>query len=329
MRGLNFTMLTKRISGRLSILTLLILCVGTFSSCQKEGEEFPDEVTFRFLVQDDLGNTITGAKVGFFDNEGAYQNAVNNNDISGATDTLTTTGSLDSVSLEGGKEHWVYIQYFDNIRNMLLSNLGISSQIDKLQKSSEVIAKLFIGPQTGNVTFWTFPGNYLPVRISCGPMSDTLFTNVTVAPTGPGDPNTSNFTMPSGIYPYYAVSDNGCVWTGQVTVNKGGFHPIQLSPCIRGRITFVAPSYNAAHGPITVALDNNDFLGALNGPGSYSCLSATSSAAGSGGGDFITVTRDQNNYTYIAKSQDNACVWTGSFSINSDTCLVINLPTCP
>jgi hypothetical protein len=317
------------LSGKAAFLHMLLLLSAFFLfSCEKEGDNFPNEAVIRFVVKDDLGNIVTGAKVSFYDNENTYQNGLSN-DLSGAVDTLTTTGGSDSVALEGGKEHWILITFFDPVRNLLLSNVGISSKINKLEKSSELIVTFFIVPVTGTVSFWSTNRNKFPIRVTIGPVKDTIFAPTAVQPIGSGAPNAADISLPENTYSYYAIANNGCVWTGTVTVQKGGFYPIELTPCSVGRITFVAPTFNTNHGPISIVLDNTDNIGSITASGNYTCSSLNSSAPGTGTGSFVTVTRDNNNYTYKATTADNQCTWTGSFVISSDTCIVIPLISCP
>lgn len=298
-------------------------------SCKKEVQDVSPVVNLNFFVIDDLQQFISNATVYIYDSEASYQSALGGN-YAGFIDSINSSSAGNTISLAPGKEYWVIINYKDLARSLDLTNVGISSKIDKLEKS-DITLNFYISPKSGFVSFWKTFSNKGQINIKVNNGSYTLDSSKTIAPTTYGDLAALNISLLPGTYSYYAVSlASGCVWNGTFTVQRGVFQTIELNPCIRGRVTFVASTFNSLHDSIAVTLNGNDFLGYINSSSSYTCGSSSSAEQpGSGFGSYITVTRDLNNYTYVARSKDGSCSWTGSFSINSDTCFVIDLPVCP
>ncbi|MFN3404914.1 MAG: hypothetical protein ACK40G_12515 [Cytophagaceae bacterium] len=307
------------------VFTFFILLVAVFSCKKKEGDHFPDDVKLRFTVVDESENVITGANVYFFNSQADYLNAVHQNNFSGAVASVITSGLLDSVLLKSNREHWVFISWFDPVRNVFLTNVGVSAKIDKLQKGSVINAKFSIKQYHGLVSFWTRDGNTMPIRININGVQQVLNTTMPGAPTSTGNSLASEFNLEEKEYSYYAIAANGCVWTGKVNVQNGGFFPIEFSVCKRSRVAFITNSFNPVHGPINIVLDNNEPIGTINGNGSFTCGTGSQ---GTGTGSFVSVYRENNTYTYKATSADNNCVWTGAFTLTGEDCQVIVLDQC-
>ena len=306
-----------------SLFALLFVSIGFLASCEKE-EETANEVRFNVVVEDDLGKIINDAKVYIFDNQFAYENARSSGVYSAAVDSGSSMPGGITFTLKGDQEYWILVKYTDFVRNFVLTNIG-NGKIEKLEKNSALEVKLLISPLSGDATFWSTSANMFPITVKINGTTHTIAGQSTSAPITNGSTNAANFTMLAGTYNYQATSSNGCIWTNTVTITRGGFQAIELSPCIRGRISFTHSSYVQSYGDIRVVLDNNDELGIINNSGSYICGSG--SVPGSSSGSFISVTRDKNLYTYLAESA-NGCEWVGAFEIKSDTCISINLTPC-
>lgn len=308
----------------IALFAFLIGGLVLINSCEKE-EETVNEVRFNVVVVDDLGQTVYDAKIYIFDNQTAYENALSSKVYTGAIDSVTTSAAGQTFILRGEQEHWILVKAHDFVRDYDLTNIG-NGKIEKLEKNSTLDVKILISPISGEACFWSTSNNLFPITVKINGTRRTILGPRSFAPTTFDTINTGDFRLVAGTYTYQAIAANGCIWTNTVTITRGGFQAIELNPCVRGRISFTHSAYNTARGNISVVLDNNDNLGLITGSGSYFC--GTSSAADpNASGSFISVTRDKNNYTYLAKSQDG-CEWVGSFEIKSDTCIHIDLTPC-
>jgi hypothetical protein len=307
--------------GFLSLLVILSLFL--FNSCKKEPDAYPDQATIIFKVNDDLGMRVYGAKVYLFDNYQAYLNGVSNH-TGFAIDSAISAPAGDTFKLTASKNYWVLVTYFDIVRSLKLSNVGSSSQLDKLTKGSVVNATIFIGPSNANVSFWSDNSNLFPIAVHFNGQIDSLYNPLTLAPTIPNDPNAINYNVTKGTYPYYAVGKNGCVWAGSLKLSNGTLTPVQFNGCTSGMVHFYTPQTSRPSiFPSTVVLDIFDNAGTVNGPmTTYSCTSGPSN-------NVVSISRPAGTYTYAIRTADNACTFTGSFTITPNSCQVVQLPTCP
>jgi len=311
------------------VIGFFIIILSLVLSCKKENNDVGDSVKFTFFVLDDQQVRLNGATVYIYDNEQTYLNAVTGSKA-GYIDSLMCSSSGRTLNLAPDKEYWVIIQYHDMVRNLDLTNYGISSKINKLQKGTDINLNFYISPLVGFISFWTNSNSNLPLVVKVSP-TDSLQMDASLpsAPSNFGNPGAANFMLPEGSYNYYAYSkSNGCLWNGTFNVKRGVYEAIQLQPCLRGRVVFYSSNFNAAHGPINVVLDAVDTIGVINNTGSYFTTNVSSSKLGTGT-NFITTTREPNTFTYVARSNDNFCVWADKFTISSDTTIVINLTGCP
>ena len=302
---------------------LVILSLFLFNSCKKESDVYPDEATIIFQVNDDLGMRIYGANVYLFDSYQAYLNGVGNNTNS-AIDSAMSASAGVTFKLDAGKNYWVLVTYFDPVRFLKLSNVGSSAQLDKLTKGSVVNATIFIGPNNANVSFWSDNSNLFPIAVHFNGQVDSLYNSLTLAPTAPNSTNAMNYTVTKGTYPYYAVGKNGCVWAGSLKLSNGTFTPVQFNSCTSGMVHFyTTQTSRPTIFPSAVVLDIFDNAGTVNGPiASYSCTSGPSN-------NVVSISRPAGTYTYAVTTGDNACTFTGSFTITPNSCQLIQLPTCP
>jgi hypothetical protein len=309
------------------LFSLFIVCmILLFDSCKKESDLYPDNATINFKVYDDQQKQVSGAKVYLFDNYQSYLNSIPYNGSGGyAIDSAISSTAAVTFTLKPETNYWVLVTYDDVVRNLKLTNSGISSQLDKFAKGSVINANISIGPFYANLSFWTDAGNNLPIKVHFnGQVLDITSNSLISAPASPGNPNALNFQVPPGIYPYYAVGVNNCVWTGSLKITGGSFTPVQLNQCKRGVISFFNPqAATTGTYPINVVLDNFDNVGDVVGSkASFICGDPVDP-------NVLTFSRDMGTYTYVAKTSDSRCVWTGSFTISSDTCIVVQLPLCP
>jgi hypothetical protein len=307
-----------------SLLTVLMIFL--FENCKKESDLYPEDVTINFKIYDDNQILITGAKVYLFDNEQSYTTALaTNNPVSYSIDSAISSITAITFKLKAETNYWILVSYNDVTRTLTLSNSGISSQLDKFAKGSIVNSNISIGPSNANVSFWTAAGNQVPISIHFnGQIIDLTNNSLTAAPLAPGDPGALNFQVPPGIYPYYAVGLNNCVWTGSLNVQAGTFTPVQLNQCDRGVVSFYTPVASSANTyPISVVLNNLDNAGSVAGAyPSFVCGDPANA-------NVLTVFREPGTYTYVAKSNDGRCTWTNTFTISANSCTVIQLPFCP
>jgi hypothetical protein len=302
---------------------VLVFVIMLFNSCKKESDIFPEHVTIIFMVNDDLGVRINGAKIYIFDSYQAYLNGVNNNTTS-AIDSGLSASAGAIFKLEAKKDYWVLATYYDATRLLKLSNVGSSAQLDKFTKGSVINATIFIGPNNANVSFWSDNTNIFPIAVHFNGQVDSLYNPLGSAPAAPNNTNAINHSMSVGKYPYYAVGKNGCVWAGSLNLSNGSFTPVQFNTCNSGIVHFYTPqTTHATMFPGTVVLDVFDNAGTINGPTSiFTCTSGPNS-------NVLSVSRPAGTYNYVVRTADSACTFTGTFTITPNSCQVIQLPICP
>jgi len=310
-----------------TIFCLSLVFISFFiNSCKKESEVFPDDVTITFKVYDDRDSLISGAKISIYDSYQSYLSGVASQNVGFSVDSAISSPGGATFLLKAQTDYWILTTYHDLTRVLKLSNVSISSQLDKLEKSSVIHAKIKIAPSGANISFWSDGTNTVPIKVIFNSLTDSLVSAISVAPLVPGNPGALNFSVPAGTYSYYAKGPKNCLWTGSVKVANGGFKAIQLTTCNTGQITFYTTQSTTVPNtyPITVVLDNLDNAGQITTPSAsaYTCGSPLDPNA-------LNIYRDPNTYTYVAHTADQRCIWTGTFTLSANGCVNIQLPLCP
>jgi hypothetical protein len=313
------------LKGSIFCLSLLILSI-LINSCKKESDFFPANVKITFKVYDDRDSIISGAKISVYDNFQSYLSGVASQNLGFSVDSAISSAGGTTFLLKPQTDYWILTTYDDPIRLIKLSNVTISSQLDKMQKSSVINARIKITPSNANISFWSDISNPLPITVIFNSITSTLSTTMVSAPLGPGNPNAVNYSVQPGTYSYYAKGPKNCLWTGSVKISNGGFKAIQFTTCNTGQITFYTTqsTANPTTYPITVVLDNLDNAGQIVNPvaSPYICGSALDPNA-------LNIYRDPNTYSYVAQTADKRCTWTGTFNLPANGCINIALPFCP
>jgi hypothetical protein len=315
------------IRGTVFCLFLLII-LPFINSCKKESDFFPDNVSINFKVYDERDSLVTGAKISIYDSYQSYLSGVASLNMGFSIDSAISSPGGATFSLKAQTDYWILTTYDDPVRLLKLSNITISSQLDKMEKSSKVNARIKIAPSNSNIAFWTDATNPVPITVIFNSLTDSIVSPIASAPIAPSSPGALNFSVQAGTYSYYAKGPRNCLWTGSVKVGNGGFKAVQLSTCNTGQITFYTPQSTAIPNtyPIKIVLDNNTANpGFISNPATtspYLCGSALDPNA-------LNIYTDPNTYTYVAQTADQRCTWTGTFTLPANGCISIQLPLCP
>jgi len=316
---------------RRKIFTSLLI-IFTFSACKKEEQNFIVNPTINFTVIDENSNTVTGANISVYENVVDYANAISTKNY-GANRFTTATSDQDgkaSIELRAGKEFYILITKFDNVRFANLSNISLGGYIagEDLKERQTLFLRVTITPDDGNIIFYTTVPNKLPINISVSAISTTnasLHTLTGVygfsnAPTAQNQ-NTITLYRDPGRYRYYAKSTDGCVWADTINVVKGEVRLVNLSKCESGTISFYTTAINDTLLPLTVKLNEVDTIGNITASRlPFTCADSKTNA--------LTVTRYKGLYNYFISSRSGKCSWTGSVILASDDCIIVPISLC-
>jgi hypothetical protein len=319
---------TIRIYVHQLILVVLLLLGG----CAKEVVTYNNVADIYFTVVDDTNTPINGATVNLYDNLTAYEAAVvnKNNPPAGVrsyTTKATTVTKNGSTFIQNGYVHldnlqpdinyYMLIIYYDDARKINMNNIGISGIINPLPKKSAIYAQTSIGPVNGNLLFFSTTNNKIPISINVsGPSGQQKnFTLTGISSLILPNVNSSNIVRvprEPGLYNYFAKSLDGCAWTGYVTLSKGQSLSIDLSKCNNGIVNFTTIADNDSLYPLSIQLNNTFNVGSITSINTRS----------------FSVPVNAGFYTYIVKSSSNRCVWTGSFTVQTDATINVPLKIC-
>ncbi|MFN0049174.1 MAG: hypothetical protein ACKVOU_08640 [Cytophagales bacterium] len=314
----------------LSVVSFLF--VFAVQSCKNEGDEFTKDPIINFNVVDDSSKIVSGARISVYENEVDFSNAVatKNYSVNQITTTLSDNNGNASLILEPGKEYYILISYYNNDRFLNLSNISTGGYFDArdLTQGQTLSLTVIIIPDDGNIIFYTTNTNKIPIAISLTETANTnaeLYTLSGIYGIGntpsPQNANTVSVYKAPGTYRYYAKSQDGCVWSDTVFVNKGTIRLVNLSKCESGTLSFYTTSINDTLLPISIKLNAIDSIGNIvlsRAP--FSCAEVNTNA--------LTVTKYKGLYSYFAKSRSGRCVWTGSIFLASDDCVIVPIDIC-
>lgn len=285
-------------------------------------------------IKDDLGNIISGAKIYLFDNEGDYLAAAASGNTTSAIDSLTSIASNPGVlmQLQSINDHWVLVKFFDNIRSVTLSNEGLSSIISKHQLGDIAYVTINLQPLDANIVFYspiTVP-QFDTITVKIGTLTQKIEQPSVPAPTAANQTPSVTFKLPPGDYTWQATSQNGCRWTGTVTLVRGNTVIVPgFSDCNNTKVIFFSqyaggPS-TFQKGSVDIKVDNI-LIGNL---GSYT--SVTPGCTGTPANTIIVYLDPSVSHTYQALSVSpplgqTACGWSGILNgLTPGGCFFVNL----
>jgi hypothetical protein len=311
------------------LISIALLLLG---GCAKEIVTYNNVADIYFTVVDDRNTPINGATVNLYDNLTAYETAVASkyNPPAGIRSYTTKAtaiikngasfiqnGYVHLDNLQPDMNYYLLITYYDDARQINMSNIGISGILNPLPKKSAIYAQTSVGPDNGNFLFFTVANNKIPISIQVSGLSGQQknFTLTGISSLSNPDvksPNIVRVSREPGSYNYYAKSLDGCAWTGYVTLSKGQSLPIDLSKCNNGTVQFTTIADNDSLYPLSIQLNNNLNVGSISSTDTRS----------------FSLPANAGFYTYIVKSSSNRCVWTGSFTVQTDEIIQIPLKVC-
>jgi hypothetical protein len=299
-------------------------------SCKREKNDFPAITELNIEVHKDSNTLVQGARVSVFEDLASYELAVSNRTFNSAVfNAFTDAQGRVRFELEPQKVYYVLITYFDNTVLQNFSNIGISGVLNPLPARANVFIKALIKPDDGNVIFYTTVPNKLPIEINIKPSNFQPERNFTLnsiftANRSPNvlDSNVTYILRDPGSYTYYAKSSDGCVWQGNVVVEKGKVYPINLDKCSAGSLYFYTIPANDSLLPLRVTLNNIDEIGNITSASNLVpvCGAPTTNT--------LWVVRSAGLYNYVVRSASGRCVWTGTVQIPQDSCVVVRISEC-
>lgn len=310
-----------------SVIAIFILLF--MAGCKRESTDFADVADVFFTIKNDLQQNVAGARIVVFSSPTDYENAIVTKLNTNATHIVTTDATGQArITLTPQTRYYFIVTYFDVNRNMNLSNIGISGQINPMPRRSNVYAEVVIKPEDGNLIFYSTAPAQLPISITVATSTNqtgrdfTLNAIYTLAtPPNVLSNNVVRVLRDPGNYTYYAKSANGCAWTGQVSLKRGEVVLVDLSKCKSGVVSFYTPLANDTLLPMDIFLNRTDNIGQLITTRAF--MDCTTDKANS-----LTTIKNAGSYTYLVRSRSGRCVWTGSFQVREDDCVVIPIDVC-
>jgi hypothetical protein len=291
----------------------------------------PTELTLTVL--NDLGVPQPGAQVRIFDNEKELDDFKIRGVLAQDQPARLTdaNGQLVYTNLDEKLKYYFFITYRDRTRFLDLENFAKQFVVPGyLQRGARTSATIQLEKSDNIVVFYSLPLNesQLPASLYLdGDLVGTIDKTVTIAPTSPNNGNTFIFRLRAGTTSWYAQSSLGCIWTGQLTLGiNDNFTTQELVTCESGAVTFYTEAANQSKLPIKITLSDGDEFIAPDQPQGLSNTEEPLSCFESGKG--ISGSRKSGEYTYIAKSKDNVCVWTGRVMVTNGSCSKIKLEAC-
>lgn len=323
---------------------LFFLLALLFVSCIRESENFKPIVKLNLTVVDDLNQPVVGARVLAFDDSSTFTNAYLTGDysqdrlprIAGNPGSIVTgNNGYVSFIVAPEKEYYILLVYDDIRREFFMSNYGISGLLSKIPKRTTLDITAIIGPQNGNVIFYSTSNNQTPIQVNVGSTGNAILGSITgiyTSPDTPGvaSPNIFKARRQPGRSRYFAKSDQGCVWDGEIVIEKGKNTYVNLDNCLTGRVAFHAQESSGSVYPISIT------LGGFNLPGeSPQLLSVRDaltcdqlSSISPSNASVAQFQRSIGTYSYYAQSADGQCVWTGNLVVAEEDCKIVTLGPC-
>ena len=329
-------------------LSIFFLIFSLLFTCDKVDEKYKPNVTLNITIKDDSGILVNGlganTNIFIFNNGADYLDAfINKSSTRGITlNNFKSAGNgvYEFMLDNPNQNYWIFVTNKDGSRSFNLSNFGISGPLKKLPSRAIVYLELIIRPDDGNLVFYSTATNNMPIEVKLGEFDTTYIGNIDTkiinsSFTGSGMPsllqdNISSvwFNKNPGKYSYYAKSNDGCVWTGIVNLEKGKTIPIDLSKCPNGKISFYTTTINSALLPLSVTINGQNLapkeVSTLNSVTAITSFNCTASSSP----ELLTFTRSAGLYNYFISTADGKCVWTGTLNLATDECKFIKLDQC-
>lgn len=312
---------------KISYLALLFGALA-FTSCKQTQEVIYDPANVEILVLNDSSKVQAAAEVRMYDDVDAYLNSKQNGVYEGFTAKSTTdaSGKVTFTKLNPEKEYYFLVEYRDRTRFVDLNNYDNSFKFTKnLSKGTNTYAEIQLKQAKSVVGF------YVPADMESNLPVKLYFNNDTTAitinsitngvPTTPTQSGVLSYRFSAGTTNWYAKSDKGCFWSGQIKVGTTeSFSPIGLSACYAGSVGFKADTLNKDNLPIKVTLNNADVIGTI--------YAVAKNGAVTFEPNVISAARDTGTYNYTAESLKSNCVWQGKVKITKGATQVIVLQKC-
>ena len=313
-------------AGKIVILTAFWL----LGSCVSDPVTTALSTEIAVTVQDTFGTPLNAADVYIYDNVDAFNQTISSGTPAGfVSQAQTANGVATLTKLSPSILYYIYAAFKDftiypgtyitsdnSEENFTLKN--------KLTIGSLSSVHIVVKPIEGLITFWTAGTNgaVLPIDLFIGTtQAGTLNTSTSSAPA-PFATGALTVRARKGNRTFEGKSASGCLWANVINLGSAQSVTYQLETCSVGTIAFYTGSSNAAKLPITLKLNANDALSSLST--AVSSVPSNCSAA-----NIVNAFRVPGTFTYEAISVSGNCVWTGTFILNANQCLLIPLPTCP
>ncbi len=309
----------------------LFALLAVLFSCKNSTEiEWPT-TSIQVKVVNDTGALIKGATVKIYDDKELYENdkAQGSGANAWASGFTTDTGVVVFDGLNAEKDHYFLVTARDRQRFLDLNNYDSTFLLSaaNFEQGSQIKAQIHLQQAKSSFSFYslTLPEDQMPVKVFIGEDSiGSLKAITSVTPTGPeyGSDSVLSFRLSQGNQKWYAKSNAGCFWTGELEVDgTEGHKAIELKDCEAGVITFWTKPVNQDVLPVTITLNRVDEVKQLE----VAHDDAPSTCLPDG---YLNISREPGEYTYYAKSDNSSCQWTGKFTLDPNGCVKIELDEC-
>ncbi len=311
-----------------------IFCVWILlESCKSSTDIIYQPTELTLTILNDLGVPQKDAQVRIFDNEQELDDFKIRGVLALDQPARLTdaNGQLVYTELDEKLKYYFFITYRDRTRFLDLENFDKQFVLPGfLQRGAKTAATIQLEKSDNIVVFFSLPLNesQLPASLYLdGDLVGSIDKTVTAAPSSPNNGNTFVFRLRAGTTNWYAQSNFGCIWTGQLKLGANdNFTTQELVLCESGPITFWTEPANASKLPITIRLSDKDQFVTLDQPLGLNNTGVATTCFEPNKG--ISGSRKSGEYTYIAESKDKLCVWTGTIKVENGICKPEKLTAC-
>jgi hypothetical protein len=308
----------------------ILIAIGiTLWACSTTYNEVAPDTELIVTVENETGQLLDVVDVYVFESHAAFTQTAGSGVPAGFLITgKTKQGVVTLTNLPFDQGLYIYATWQDTAvfpgTYVTFDNSDQSYSLkNPLTRGSVTSLHIVVKPADGFITFWTSvaDSSSLPINVFLGGVSGGTLNHSSASPPTHFQSQGLTVRARKGNVNIEGKSPSGCLWADTVTAIAGQNIIYQFTNCTVGTIAFYTDNSNATKLPISVTLNSNDVIGDVIAP-------VTTTPADCSAINLATAFRVPGDYTYEAKSANGNCLWTGTFTLVTNNCTIIQLSTC-